>query len=928
MAHLMNSISLVIFLALSTEAQTPVTSILDAAEQGNIEAVKELLQKEPQLIAATDDRGYSPLHKAAYNNRLEVAEYLASQNADLNSLSRSGSTPLHGAASYGHVEVVRFLLGKGASPDVINAGGFTPLLGASSSNHGEIVRLLVDKGANINAKTGNGQTPLSLAVWNDDTGLTRFLLDKGADANVPAQNGVSLPYFAMASRSREIGSLFFDKIADFTEKDSLGLTILHFVAARGFEDLAEKLLNKGVDPDSKDNFGKTALSYASAWGHQAVVNILKAHGASPTEAGQVRFKGDYLGRQVPGKTPAEFAGDELRTPFAPHGGMAFSPNGKEMLWCDHAPARGMWYMRQVDGKWQQPGLAPFIDLALDHAPGHPSFSADGRRIFYHSRRDLQPGEPGNTKSDIWFVERKGTGWGQPVSVGTPINTEESESGSTIAPSGNLYFVGDGYKDGLGAGDIYLSELVNGTYTAPRNLGPSVNSEGYEMPAAVSSDESYIIFASNRPERGRQNLQLYVSFKDKGEWTKAVSLGRTINRGDTWDPFISADDRFVFYHQGEKYYWFDASLIEDIRKAMIGPSHVDAATPVPTLRKSEQVFEHAATNDIALGDLDKDGDLDAVFSNMGLNDSRIYLNDGHGQFTPTEQLLTQQGHGVDLGDLDADGDLDIFMTCAGYTVGGIEHNRPSRVYFNDGKANFTVSLQDLGDSLLSGNAIELHDIDTDGDLDAMILYYQEDNGVYLNDGRGQFTRSDLTFPDGSDWVDVDNDGDIDIFVREDGVGFKTLLNDGTGHFADHWSKTDSGLTRGGVGFGDFDEDGDLDAVVSYLDQSEQRFSTLWYNDGTGRFRESDVKLPLTRYARIETGDMNGDGHLDVFLNNFGFPSAIWLNDGKGRLFDSGIRLPGEWQNTSCPLGDIDGDGDLDVLIAAFGAGPNEVWFNER
>jgi len=904
------------------------SDIFSAAEQGNLDVVKGLVEGNSQLIVAADSRGYTLLHKAAYNNRLNVVEFLLSKGADINALSSSGSTPLHGAASYGHIEVVRFLLDKGASPDIVNSGGYTPLLGASTSNHGEIVRLLVEKGANIDAKTGNGQTPLSLAVWNDDTGLTKFLLDKGADANVPAVMGVSLPYFAMAFRSREIGLLFADKVADFAEKDSLGLTMLHFMAARGFEDLVETFISKGVAPDVQDRFGKTPLAYASAWGHQQVVNLLRARGARPNDGMPTWFKGGYQGRPTPGKTPIEFAGDELRTPFAPHGGMAFSPDGKEMLWCDHGPNRAAWYIKQVNGVWQQPGLAPFIDLTLDHAPGHPSFSADGNRIYYHSRRDLRQGEPGKTKSDIWFVEREGSGWSQPISVGSPINTEESESGPTVTPSGNLYFVGEGYKNGLGAGDIYVSELVNGTYTTPRNLGPSINSEDYEMPAAVSSDESYIIFASNRPEWGRQDLQLYVSFKANGEWTKAVSLGRTINRGDTWEPFISADDRFVFYFQDEKYYWFNASMIEDIREAVIGPARVDAAALVPTLRRSEQVFEHAATNDIALGDLDKDGDLDAVFSNMAFNDSRVYLNDGHGQFTATEQLLTQQGHGVDLGDLDADGDLDIFMTCAGYTVDGIEHSRPSKVYFNDGRANFTVSPQDLGDSLLSGNAIELHDIDTDGDLDAMILYYQEDNGVYLNDGRGRFTRSDLTFPDGSNWADVDNDGDIDILARVDGVGFKTLLNDGTGHFTEHWSKADSGLTRGGVRFGDFDKDGDLDAVVSYLDQSERRFSTLWYNDGTGRFNESDVRLPLTRYAKIAVGDLNGDGHLDVFLNNFGLPSAVWLNDGKGRLFDSGIRLPGEWQNASCPLGDVDGDGDLDVFVAAFGGGANELWFNDK
>jgi hypothetical protein len=498
----------------------------------------------------------------------------------------------------------------------------------------------------------------------------------------------------------------------------------------------------------------------------------------------------------------------------------------------------------------------------------------------------------------------------------------------VAPSGNLYFVGSEYEDTYGTGDIYLSESAHGAYATPRNLGPMINSEAHELSPVVPSDESYILFASDRPYMFQRTLQLYVAFKNDDDWTKAIPLGRTINRGHTWHPFITADDRFVFYQQGTKYYWFSTALIEDIRQAVTGPVHTDAATRIPEWHLSEQVFEHASTNDIALGDLDGDGDLDAVFSNMGFNDSRVYLNDGGGRFTPTRQLLTQQGHGVDVGDLDADGDLDIFMTCAGYGVNNVYHHRPSRVYLNDGHAHFTVSPQELGDSLLSGNNVQLYDMDTDGDLDAVIQYYQEANGVYLNDGRGEFTRSDMTFPTAAYWADLDNDGDVDILHREPGVGFKTLLNDGTGHFLEYWSKRDSSLHRGGVGFGDIDADGDLDAVISFLDQSEHRFSTLWYNDGTGQFQDSEVRLPLTRYARMAIGDLNGDRHPDVFVNNFGLPSAVWLNDGHGGLFDSGIRLPGEWQNTSCPLGDLDGDGDLDVCIAAFGSGPNEIWFNTQ
>lgn len=923
-----NFILIFCLMVLFPEVRASNIDIFTAAEQGNFETVKEEIQNNPQLLTAVDDRGYSLLHKAAYNGHLNLLEYLISQGADINAKSGSGSTPMHGAAFYGHPEIVIVLLDRGADFDIANAGGYTPLLSAGAANRGEIVRLLVDKGANINAVASDRRTPLYQAVWNADAELTRFLLDRGAEANIPTDMGVSLPYFATAFRDREFGLMLADKASDFAETDSLGLSMLHYSAARGFAEQVKMLLDRGVDVDSKDGLGRTPLFYAFLWNYDEVVDILKARGAMATEMEQGWFTGDYLGRSLPGKMPVEFVGDELKTPFAPHGRLAFSPDGNEMLWCHQAmPIQAMWYSRQVNGSWQGPVIAPFTDPALDYADGSPCFSADGFRVYYHTHRPRNEADGRKEDSDIWYVEKAGGSWGKPMALGLPVNTDKGEYGPMVAASGNLYFIGDGYEDTHGAGDIYLSEYIDGNYTEPRNLGAAINSPDHELSPVVPSDESYIIFASNRPYLLQRNVQLYLSFKNNGEWTKAIALGRTINRGHTWHPFITADDKYVFYQQGAGYYWFSTALIEDIREAMIGPARIRANVPVPEFRRSEQVFEHAATNDIYLGDLDGDGDLDAVFSNMQFNDSRVYLNDGRGKFTATDQLLTQQGHGVDLGDLDGDGDLDIFMTCAGYGINNVWHHRPSKIYFNDGNAGFTVSTQDLGDSLLSGNNIQLHDIDTDGDLDAVIIYYQEENGIYLNDGQGRFTRSDLTFPTGASWADLDSDGDIDILHREPGIGFTTLLNDGAGRFTEHWSKADSNVHRGGIGFGDIDGDGDLDAVVGFLDQSEHRYSTLWYNDGTGRFSESGVRLPLTRYAKMAIDDLNGDGHADVFLNNFGLPSAVWLNDGKGVLFDSGIRLPGEWMNGACALGDLDGDGDLDVFIAAFGGGPNEVWFNE-
>ena len=115
MVILKKHIWLVCRLMLSLETQASDIDIFTAAEQGNLEAIKELVQENPQLVIAADDREYSPLHNAAYNNHLNIVEYLISQGADVNAASGNGSTPLHGAAYYGHPEIVRELLDRSLS---------------------------------------------------------------------------------------------------------------------------------------------------------------------------------------------------------------------------------------------------------------------------------------------------------------------------------------------------------------------------------------------------------------------------------------------------------------------------------------------------------------------------------------------------------------------------------------------------------------------------------------------------------------------------------------------------------------------------------------------------------------------------------------------------------------------------------------------
>jgi Tol biopolymer transport system component len=341
-----------------------------------------------------------------------------------------------------------------------------------------------------------------------------------------------------------------------------------------------------------------------------------------------------------------------------------------------------------------------------------------------------------------------------------------------------------------------------------------------------------------------------------------------------------------------------------------------------MEKGEQGFSSRETFQAGLGDLDGDGDLDAVFANPQKNNAQVWLNDGKGMFVDTGQQLTQYGHGVGVADFDGDGDLDAFIACHQFVTA-------SRIYLNDGAGLFQDSGQDLGDASISGAELNLVDLNGDGNVDVHVMYY-DPNGlpdrVYLNDGAGVFSDSGLALDEETiAWGDLDSDGDVDYFGKRWGQGYVAQFNDG-GQFSTGWEMEDSQSTVGGVALADFDGDGDLDALVTNGFRRTGSFlSLLFWNDGGGQFTDSGQRLNETMGSELAVGDLDGDGDLDVFVSNMDLPNEVWLNE-RGQFIDSGLRLGENSDMSGKPsLGDLDGDGDLDVFVGRFNGGA-EVWFN--
>ncbi|XP_026731255.1 ankyrin repeat domain-containing protein 49 [Trichoplusia ni] len=142
--------------------------VLWAAEHGEIDVLKELLSKQPSLVHAQDSDGYTPLHRAAYSNHIDVISYLLSMNANVNMKTQLGWTPLHSACKWNNYMAAARLLAAGADVKVLSDGGQSPLHITASISHCKatlLILFLKDDIVEVASKKNNSdETPEKLAL--------------------------------------------------------------------------------------------------------------------------------------------------------------------------------------------------------------------------------------------------------------------------------------------------------------------------------------------------------------------------------------------------------------------------------------------------------------------------------------------------------------------------------------------------------------------------------------------------------------------------------------------------------------------------------------------------------------------------------------------------------------------------------------------
>jgi hypothetical protein len=153
---------------------------LSRAAEGGHEAVVGLLLEKGAAIELQDSDGRTPLWWAAEGGRQAVVRLLLENGAAIESKDNDFRTPLSQAAEGGHGAVVRLLLEKGAAIESKDGLGRTSLFWAAREGHEAVVRLLLENGAAIELKDSNGLTPLSLAIGEKYDAVVRLLESYGA----------------------------------------------------------------------------------------------------------------------------------------------------------------------------------------------------------------------------------------------------------------------------------------------------------------------------------------------------------------------------------------------------------------------------------------------------------------------------------------------------------------------------------------------------------------------------------------------------------------------------------------------------------------------------------------------------------------------------------------------------------------------------
>lgn len=200
---------------------------------------------------------------------------------------------------------------------------------------------------------------------------------------------------------------------------------------------------------------------------------------------------------------------------------------------------------RVHGVWQPARVAPFSGRWYDQ---NPDLSPDGSYLLFDSNRPVKVGgrplveayfggpQPG---SNIWRVNRRGSGWSTPIWLGPVINDGSFVDFPDVVNDGNLYFL----KWDRGSVHVFRAQYRDGAYLPAKRVTIGDASQPTHD-AAVARDESFMVFDYGRVKGGLGRLS--IAYRKGDGWSAPVDLGGAANADLPWGARLAPNGRTVYF----------------------------------------------------------------------------------------------------------------------------------------------------------------------------------------------------------------------------------------------------------------------------------------------------------------------------------------------------------------------------------------------
>jgi hypothetical protein len=207
------------------------------------------------------------------------------------------------------------------------------------------------------------------------------------------------------------------------------------------------------------------------------------------------------------------------------GAPTFSPDGNTIFFTRSAAHwTAIVESRKVDGRWTKPTLAAFSGEWPDSSP---AMSPDGTYIVFQSTRPAtplkerpKPGEPiPGLVSNLWRVDRAGSGWSAPTRLPDTVNISHSIWKPSIAGDGTIYFTN---IDPQGNKRLYFSTYANGAYEAAQPL-PFSDGTTADVDPEIAPDGSFLVFCSAGRVSGDPKDRLFIVRRSGSGWGPVVQI---------------------------------------------------------------------------------------------------------------------------------------------------------------------------------------------------------------------------------------------------------------------------------------------------------------------------------------------------------------------------------------------------------------------